>query len=129
MSDQPKRNLRVEFLQHSQDFLVLLGTKSRAAEKSKQVAEELATLEFFWDGVEAIFNKYEEKIAELKLIGLNEHAKVVLLRNELRETYNEMYKVRAKIPDVVQKLIAKTKLPSKEELQEDVQLKNRPANG
>ena len=119
------RSLYIEFQEHSQDFLRLLGEKNRQAGRRKDAADELAVMEFFWDGVEAIFMKYERKIYELKMLSTVEHVQAVILRNELRDTYNEMFKVRDKIPDTVINLLSKTSLPSKSDLSEEVILKNK----
>ena len=129
---EKQKSLFVEFQQHSQDFLRLLGEKQRYANRSKQAGEEIAIMEFFWDGVEEIFKKYEAELAEYRLLAANEHAKGILLQKELKSTYNEMYKVRKESPEVMVALarcMAKTVLPTKEDLEQDVQVKNNPANG
>jgi hypothetical protein len=117
-------SLFVEFQQHSQDYLRLLGEKSRRASRSKQEADELSVMEFFWDGVEEIFKKYESELAHLRILAANEHAKGVLLTNELKSTYNELYKIRKDKPELIAMLMARTKLPTAEDLKQDVIVKN-----
>jgi hypothetical protein len=127
-----KENLYNEFHQHSQDYLILLGQKSRRAERSKTDADELAVMEFFWDGTDEIFKKYEMRLHEMRLLIANDHAKAILLQNELRSTYNEIYKIRKASPevnDLLTKLASKTVMPTQDQLKQDVQIRNNPANG
>jgi len=122
-------NLFYEFQAHSTDFLRLLGEKSHKAEKSRQIAEELSVMEFFWDGIEIIFQKYEAELQRLRLTSATEHVKAVLLRNELKSAYNEMFKVRHKIPETLLHLMKTTVLPTEEDLKEDVDIRNKPTDG
>lgn len=128
-------NLFVEFQLNSGDFLKVLGELSAKAEKGRPVALQakdlegyVSTMELFWDITEKIFLKYEQRLHGLHLLTVNEHAKAALLQTELKSCYNEMYKVRDKIPETIALLMKKTILPGKEELEKDVQLKNK-SNG
>lgn len=127
-----KQKLYNEFHQHSQDYLILLGQKTRKAERSKTDADELSVMEFFWDGVDEIFKKYEDQLAELRLLCANEHAKGILLSIEIKSAYNELYKVRKESPEIsalLARLASKTVLPTQDQLKQDIQIRNNPANG
>lgn len=106
----------------------MLGEMARFVGRSKTEVDRLATMEFFYDGIDAIFIKYEAKLTEERLRSANEHAKVILLMNELKETYNELWLARDKIPDVVIKLMSKTKIPTRQDLEQDIQLKHGKEN-
>src|SRR5262245_32199771 len=110
-----KKNLFLEFQQHSTDFLQLLGSKTRADERSKTVAEELATLEFFWDGVNNIFQKYEEQLHVARLKCATDHLLLANCEQELRTVYNEFFTLANKHRDreVVDKLLQRTMIPTK----------------
>lgn len=125
-------NLFLEFQKNSGELLKLLGEMSMRADMGKPVVtqikdyrEMVATIELFWDMTEKIFMKYEEKVNHLRLQSFSEHAKAVILRDELKGTYNELFKVRHKIPEVVAKIMAKTALPTKEDLASSVDLRNK----
>lgn len=129
-------NLFVEYQKNSTELLKVLGEMSQRAEdnssnrpiitQAKDYREQVATIELFWDMTEKIFLKYEERLQVLRLTAATEHAKAIILRNELRQTYNEMYKVRDKIPETILKLMKSTALPSKEDFNQDVTLKTKP---
>lgn len=126
-----KQKLFIEFHQHSQDYLILLGQKSRKAERSKTDADELSVMEFFWDGVDEIFKKYEMELHEKTLLIANEHAKAILLEIELKSAYNELYKIRKSSPEVqalLTRLASKTVMPTQDQLKQDIQILNNPAN-
>jgi hypothetical protein len=112
------RQLFVEFQQHSQDFLLLLGEKSRQAGKSKTAAEELSVMEFFWDGVDAIFKEYEKQLHIARIRGATDHMLLGMVEQELRNVYNALFQMSAKYKDeiILNKLMKKTMIPSKEEL-------------
>lgn len=121
-----KQNLFVEFQQHSQDFLRLLGEKQRQAGRSKQAADELSIMEFFWDGCEEIFKKYEALLQMERISKVNEHAKAHLLQLELRSVYNEIYLVskgKQTVPEALNKFLNRTVLPSSEDLKKDVNIR------
>lgn len=127
------KNLFVHFQQNSGEFLKALGELSMKADSGKTVMFQhkdlvnmVATMEFFWDITENIFQEYEKQKTELRMTSAVEHAKVVLLQNELKSTYNELYKVRDKIPETLARLMATTKLPTREELGQDINLSNKP---
>jgi hypothetical protein len=127
-----EKNLFVEFQTNSGELLRLLGEMSMRADIGKPVLtqvkdyrEMVATIELFWDMTEKIFMRYEEKIQYLQLKSMNEHARAVILREELKGTYNELFKVRHKIPEVVTRIMANTALPTKEDLASAVDLKNK----
>lgn len=133
MSEEKERNLYVEFQSMSGEFLKVLGELSMKADAGRPVTIQIkdlrdmaATLELFWDATEAIFLKYERRVLTLKMLAATEHAKAIILRNELRDTYNEIFQVRDKIPGTVAKVFSKTALPSKAEFDEDVVLKSKP---
>jgi hypothetical protein len=128
-------NLFTDFHSVSGDFLKVLGEMSSKADQGRPVItqikdyrEQVATIELFWDVTEKIFLKYEERLLQLRMLCATEHAQAIILRNELRDTYNEMFKVRDKIPETVLKVMTKTALPSKADFDEEVVLKNRPVN-
>lgn len=131
MSDQTK-NLYLEFQKHSQDFLRLMGEKTRYAESGKaklipsdQIADEVALMEFFWDGIERIIADYELKLHGLKLLCVNEKTKALILQNEIKNTYAELYKVRDVIPFTITKILSKTVTQVDVDLNEEVIVKNQ----
>jgi len=117
---QKKRNLYVEFQQHSQDYLLLLGEKSRAASKNKSVAEELSTMELYHDGVDAIFRQYEHDLHLTRLRAATDHMIVAMLEDELRKAYNELFRMAGKYKDdvAVKKLFNESNIPTKKELED-----------
>lgn len=127
-----EQNLFIEFQQNSTDFLKALGELSMKADtgrpatiQTKDLREMAATMELFWDITEKIFLRYEERLITFRMLSATEHAKAVILQNELRDTYNEMFIVRDKIPEVVLKLFTNTALVKKEEFEKDVTLRNK----
>lgn len=118
--EKKKRNLYVEFQQHSQDFLLLLGEKARAAGRSKSAAEELSTLEFFWDGVDAIFKEYEKLLHTTMLRGATDHMLLAMANEELKRAYNELFKMASKYKEslVLEKVLKTSMIPTKKEMME-----------
>lgn len=113
-----KRNLYVEFQQHSQDYLLLLGEKTRQANKSKFIAEELATMELFWDGVDAIFRQYEQQLHILRLQAAGENLRLAVMEKEMKEVYNEFFQLSAKYRDMeaVSRVLKKSMITTKKDL-------------
>lgn len=86
----------------SGDFLKLL-----ASEQNKPKA---AVLESYFDAMEAIVTQADEAIHAQTLSAINEHAKALILEQELKTVYNELYK---KYPDAID-LIASSAIKPKE---------------
>ena len=120
-----KNSKIIEFHQISQDFLRLIGDKSRQAEKSMAAAQELGIMEMFWHNIEKLIREYELEKHETVIMAVNAQIKARLLDADMRDLLNEIYKVRQKIgPDELARILSRKVLPSKQELMEVVVIKN-----
>lgn len=121
----------------STDFLRTLGEMSAIADaderkpvmiQRKDFIEMVSTIELFYDMAHLMFIGFQEEIHLHRLEAVNEHAKAIILQKEIRTIYNEFYKHRQKMsPELMTAFInhlKKTPLPTREELREDVILKN-----
>lgn len=106
-------NLRKEFYLHSQDFLKLLGEKSRRAKTNKTIAEEFALLSFFYDGIDILTQKYDDQITALKLEVIN--------HKTMRKVIEEMH-----MKEFKKSLLIKKKIPTDEQMEK---IKKRYKNG
>jgi hypothetical protein len=114
----------VEFHQFSQDFLRLLGEKTRQAERNRSAQEELTVMEWFYSNIEALIRKYELELHEAKLIAVNSQIKARMYHCDMKDMLNEMYKVRHKISvEELARITKRMALPSFDELKEDVPIK------
>lgn len=104
-----------DFLLISYDFLKLLSYKAKSTDK-----REFDVLEGFYDACKAIVEKSDCDIHEANLLAINEHVKAVILQQELKEVYNELFK---RFPAHAAELITKSSLPTKKELEQNVILK------
>lgn len=120
-----KNSKIIEFHQISQDFLRLIGDKSRQAEKSMAAAQELGIMEMFWHNIEKLIREYELEKHETVIMAVNAQIKARLLDADMRDLLNEIYKIRQKIgPDELARILSRKVLPSKQELMEAVVIKN-----
>lgn len=92
-------SLRKEFYIHSQDFLKLLGEKSRRSETNKTIAEELATLDFFYDGIDVLMQKYEDQISVLKLQVINQQVIHKIIEEIHMKEFKKSLFVKKEIPN------------------------------
>lgn len=104
----------------AEDFLTLLS------QKKKKSSHDLKVLESFYDMVLSVVTKCDDLIQENRLLATNEHIKAKILEQELKKVYNTLYK---KHPDTINDLIKQTSMPSKQELLEEIRIKNAKANG
>src|SRR5690349_19502457 len=98
-----------DFLLISYDFLKLMAYKAKNSDK-----REFDVMEGFYDACKAIIEKSEGDIHEANLLSINEHIKAVVLQQELKEVYNELFK---RFPAHAAELISKSSLPTKKELE------------
>jgi len=91
-------NLKKEFYLHSQDFLKLLGEKSRRAETNKTIAEEFALLGFFYDGVETLMQKYDDQISALKFDVINHRSVIKIIETMHMNEFKRSLIVKKDIP-------------------------------
>lgn len=99
----------------SHDFLKLMAYKAKSTDK-----REHDILESFHDACKAIITKAELDIHEANIASINEHVKCVLLEQELKTTYNELFK---RFPAHASELISRSVLPTRKELEQNVMIK------
>lgn len=75
--------LFTHFLRISHDFLMMLNDKLKRADLNQTIKKESDTLQAYYNEVEALFMKYEERDSEIKLTLLNERIKSKLMEKEL----------------------------------------------
>jgi hypothetical protein len=135
---RPAVNLTIDFHRGSTEFLRTIGHMSAIVDEHdkkpvmihrKEFAEMVATLELYHDMTEQIFLKYQAQLQEGKLLAINEHVKAIILEKELKNVYNEFYKVRTKMPPELMtafiKHLKNTALPTEAELNQKVILKQQ----
>lgn len=111
---------------NSQDFLELLAKKHKQAQVNAAIAQEAAVLQTFYDLVHNILIQSSLDMQECKLLSVNEHVKAKILEGELKATYNAIY--QAGHATLFTDLSRKTVIPSRGDLNVDVQLKNNVNN-
>ncbi len=104
-----------DFALISYDFLKLMAHKSKATDQ-----REFDILEAFYDACKSIIEKANQDIHHTSLLGIQEHIKAKILEQELKSTYNEMFK---RFPAHASELISKSVIPTKKELEQAVILK------
>lgn len=92
-----------------------MAFKSKASDQ-----REFQVLEAFYDACKSIIEKADQDIHGANLIGIQEHIKAKILEQELKTTYNEMFK---RFPAHAAEFIAKSALPTKKELEQAVIVK------
>lgn len=104
-----------DFALISFDFLKLMAYKSKAPDQ-----REFDLLQAFYDACQAIVQKADQDIHEANLLAIQEHVKAKILEQELKNTYNEMFK---RFPAHASEFISKSALPTKKELEQAVLIK------
>lgn len=76
----------------NQDFLQLLGRKQRQAAVSSELEKEFEVIHSFYEVVLNILHRADVECQTLNVKRVNDHITSKILEEELRKTYNELYK-------------------------------------
>jgi len=105
----------------NQDFLQLLGRKQRQASVSKELEKEFEVIHSFYVVVLNILHRADIECQTLNVKRVNDHVTSKILEEELRKTYNELYKRGH--TECLSVLIKSTPILSKKELEQSTILK------
>jgi len=97
------------------DFLQIIAYKR----KNNQTREADA-LENFYDSMLSLSTRSADELHMIRLKMMSEHFKAVILEQELKTTYNEVFKRDQKLAT---ELIAKSAIPTKKQLEQEVIIK------
>jgi len=97
------------------DFLKIIVYKR----KNNQV-QEADALENFYDSLLNITTRASDEMHLIKLRSISEHFKAVILEQELKTVYNEVFKRDQKLAT---ELISRSSIPTKKQLEQEVVLK------
>lgn len=87
---------------------------------TKRQTDVLAIMENFYEANLAIAQRSSMEMHKLKLESINEHIKAVVLQEELKSCYNEVFKRNQKL---ALELIQKSAIPTKAQLNQEVIVK------
>lgn len=104
-----------DFLLISYDYLKLMAYKAKSTDQ-----REFNILEGFHDACKSLIERADLDRHTANLAAINEHAKAIILEQELKSVYNELFK---RFPAHATELITKSCLPTKKELEQNVVLK------
>lgn len=104
-----------DFLLISHDYLKLMTYKSKSTDQ-----REFNILEGFHDACKSIIEKADLDRHQANLLALQEHTKAIILQQELKSVYNDLFKT---FPAHASELITKSSLPTKKELEQNVIIK------
>lgn len=95
------------------DYLRLLASK-RFAQADADV------LDTFYEACKMIIERAEQDIQAARLAAIIDHSKAIILEQELKTTYNELYK---RYPTTAAELISKSAMPTKKEIEHTVHIR------
>jgi len=97
------------------DFLKIIAYK-----RNNNQTREADALENFYDSMLGLTSRAADEMHLLKLRAINEHAKAIILEQELKTSYNEVFKRDQKLAT---ELIVRSAMPTKKQLEQEVVLK------
>jgi hypothetical protein len=116
-------SLLLDFHMAAQDLLQLIAKKAKQAAVNSEAAKEMETLQSFYDMVSALLSRGDLQAHEAGLQVILESTKAKILEMELKKAYNLIHSSGQ--GDILAKLLRDTVLPKKNELSEEVIIKNK----
>lgn len=105
---------------HLKDFYLLSHEYLRLLSSKRFNQADTDILDAFYEACKAVIEAGDRDIHSANLAAIAEHAKAIILEQELKTTYNELYK---RYPLTAAELIAHSAMPTKKELEQSVHIR------